>query len=307
MHQNNFSLQEPVITPPFSTFPSFSYLGQLISTKISMRKLILSVAGMLAVATSSFAQKGFNVGVHVTGGQVFSKNIAIPDDSPYYVKNNAGLMYGGGLDISYGFDDLTAIQTGINYVSRQFNLTPTDSLGNAYEELSSTKAVFSVPLLIRQRFPLNEKKSMYANVMVGQSLDIVKFDSTIFYGSATLAGQPYSFAEVVSPKKIIPTVLLGAGLDFQSASGNALNVSVVWGLSPYKMIKGDIKKYDALVTNFDPATDDDKQPDQFPSYYYDYAMRGSYLALQVHYWFNIKLKKKTMEEGEGEESSGSQD
>lgn len=267
-----------------------------------MRKLVFTALALLGLSQAVFAQKGLNVGLHLAGGQVFSKNIAIPKESPYYIKNNAGLMYGGGLDVAFGIDDFTSIQSGVSYVSRQFNLTPTDSLGGTYPELSMTKGLISIPLMIRQRFPIGQSNKMFVNMMVGQSLDIVKFDSTTtFTEGALTAGSAYSRREVVFPKKMIPTVLLGAGMDFASASGSALNVSIVWGISPYRLVQGDIKEFDALVNNYDASTDPegDADPDQFPSYYYDYAMRGSYISLRLQYWLNFKLAKKTAEEGDG--------
>jgi hypothetical protein len=267
-----------------------------------MRKIVVLASALLCLSSAAMAQKGINVGLHLAGGQVFSKNIAIPKDSPYYVKNSAGLMYGGGLDLAFGIDDFTSIQSGVSYVSRQFNLTPTDSLGNTYPELSTTKGLISIPLMVRQRFPLGKSNRLFANVMMGQSLDIVKFDSTTTFTTGALtAGSAYSRREVVYPKKMIPTVLLGAGIDFASAKGSALNVSLVWGISPYRLLQGDIKEFDALVNNYDASTDPegDADPAQFPSYYYDYAMRGSYLSLRLQYWLNFKLGKKTSEEGDG--------
>lgn len=264
---------------------------------MNLRSFFLTLV-VAACAIPAMGQRGLSFGPSVSVGQVLSRNMILKDTSVYYVNNAAGLFGSGGVDVLLGIDDHITFRVGAQYNMKEFKLQPTDrETGEAYEELKSRAMYLSIPMSVHYRIPLKEGGSTFLNFQAGHTLDMIKYDSTVTAtgnGAVVDSGMAYSRRYVRYDKRNMPTVTLGMGLSFTNARNSALDISLVWGIGTGKMIRGDIKEWRSLNKNFDPAAE--PEPNQFPTSFFDYAMRGSYLSLRISYWFNTGLLSKKKEE-----------
>jgi hypothetical protein len=263
---------------------------------MNLRSILLTTS-FAVCAFSVQAQRGLSFGPSVSFGQVLSRNSILSDTSEYYVKNAPGLFGSGGLDVIFGVDDHVSIHVGAQYNFKQFKLQPKDNAtGESYPDLVDMAKYISIPMAVHYRLPLKEGGSTFINFMAGHTLDMIKLDSALTAtngGGAADSGSAYSRRWIRYDKHLMPTVTLGVGLNFCNAKNSALDISVVWGIGTGKMIRGDIKEWKSLNRDFDPALEE--EPNQFPTSYFDYAMRGSYLSLRISYWFNTGLFIKKQE------------
>jgi hypothetical protein len=249
---------------------------------------------LIAAFNSSFGQKGLMVGPSLSFGQVFSKNIIISDTSKYYVRNSPGVFFSGGGDVILGLDEFVSIHAGVQYSMKQFNLNPQNNItGEEFDRLKTSIGYLSFPVAIHYRMPLKKGGNTFINFMAGHTLDRIKTKNdsvvTMTPTGSIDSGFAASRRYVRYDEIILPTVMLGVGLDIVNSKNSTLDISLTWGLGTGKMVRGDIKEWKSLNSNFDPAVRN--EPDQFPDFYFDFGMRGSYVALRVSYWFHTGLLK----------------
>lgn len=243
---------------------------------------------VLAFAGSLNAQ--LLLGPSVSVGMTYSKNFIIDDTSQYYINNGMSWYAGGGLDILYQFDDNIRAQIGGAVSMRNFTLQAPDGReGLSFTDIKKSVLTISIPMTVHYRIPMGEEGSTYFNIIAGHSLDITMEDSTVVGTPSVLvdSGMGYTRHEYHKMKRIIPTLLLGAGMDFESESGNVLNVSLVWGIGTGKIFQGNIQEWEVLNQDYDPNNAEQTLPEEFPEHYFDWALRGSTLSLRVSYWFNL--------------------
>ncbi len=247
--------------------------------------IVLLTVGLFLVTGMARAQ--ILVGPALKGGSTYGANSVVDDTSQYYLQNSPGLYVGGGLDILYKFNDNIRLQAGVQYTQKNFNLAPPNPVdGLSFTEIPRKTTVISVPLAIHYRIPLSEGKTFF-NIIAGHSLDFTFEDSIL--NRTPLApidsGGSYVRHELTNLKKILPTVILGAGLDFEMNNGSVLNTSFIWGLSTGEIVKGELAEWEVLHGPFNPI--EQEYPEEFPEYYYEFSLRGSYVALKLSYWFNL--------------------
>ncbi|MEM7040663.1 MAG: hypothetical protein AAF570_27125 [Bacteroidota bacterium] len=254
-----------------------------------MRRLFTTLILAILVSAGSVNAQ-LLLGPAVNGGMTYSKNFVVDDTSRYYIANGMSWAAGGGLDILYQFDDNIRAHIGGGVTMRNFSLqAPAGRDGLSFTEINESVLSISVPMTIHYRFPLKEEGSTYFNIIAGHQLDITMEDSSVIKTPSTLvdSGNGYTQHLYHKMKRILPTVLLGAGMDFQSESGNVLNVSLVWGIGTGKVFKGNIQEWEVLNGDYDPANAEADLPEEFPEHYFDWALRGSTLTLRLSYWFNL--------------------
>ncbi len=264
---------------------------------------------LIALLTAGFilltgaAQAQLLVGPTLKGGITYGANSVVDDTSQYYLQNSPGLYVGGGLDILYQFNDNVRLQVGVQYTQKNFSVAPPSPVeGLSFEEIPRKTTVISVPLAIHYRIPLTEDKT-YLNFIAGHSFDFTSEDSIL--NRTPLgpidSGGSYIRQELINVKRILPTIILGAGLDFQMGNGSVLNTSLIWGLSTGEIVKGELAEWEVLNGPFNPL--EQEFPEEFPEHYYEFSLRGSYVALKMSYWFNLdKLFNKDKDEEGGDES-----
>jgi hypothetical protein len=265
-----------------------------------MMKRILFLTGLLTVTMFGAIDAQLLLGPNVSVGMNYGQNLIVDDTSQYYLGNSPSLYASGGLDILYQFDDNIRAHIGGGFTYRQYNLqAPDDREGLSFTNISRAATAISIPMSVHYRIPLKEEGSTYLNFIVGHSLDLTMEDSTVTNTPNMAVDSAGSFTrhEYQNFKATIPTILLGAGLDFQSQSGNVLNVSLVWGIGTGQIFRGNVQEWETLNGPFDPNDPNAEVPlpEEFPEHYFDWAMRGSQISLRVSYWFDL-LKKKDKEE-----------
>lgn len=264
-------------------------------------KLIaLLTAGFILITGTVQAQ--LLVGPTLKGGATYGANSVVDDTSQYYLQNSPGLYVGGGLDILYQFNDNVRVQVGVQYTQKNFSLAPPSPVeGLSFTELPRKTTVISVPMTLHYRIPLTEDKT-YFNIIAGHSFDFTSEDSIL--NRTPLgpidSGGSYIRQELINVKRIIPTIILGAGMDFQMGNGSVLNASLLWGLGTGEIVKGELAEWEVLNGPYNPL--EQEFPEEFPEHYYEFSLRGSYVALKASYWFNLDKLFNKDEEGEGDES-----
>lgn len=259
-----------------------------------MMKRFFLFTGLLTIALSGGLHAQLMIGPNVAGGLNYGRNIIVDDTSQYYMANSGSIYASAGLDILYQFDDNIRAHIGGGFTYRQFNLqAPEGREGLSFTNISRTATAISIPMSIHYRIPLSEGSNKYFNIIAGHSLDLTMSDSTVTEtpGIAVDSGGSFTRHEYQNLKATIPTVLLGAGLDFESESGNVLNVSLVWGIGTGRIFRGNVQEWTTLNQNFDPTMEEPELPEEFPDHYFDWAMRGSQISLRVSYWFNLMKNK----------------
>ena len=264
---------------------------------------------LIALLTTGFVliagmvQAQLMVGPTLKGGATYGANTVVDDTSRFYLMNSPSAYLAGGLDVLYKFDDNIRVQVGIQYSQKNFTLAPPNPVdGLSFDEIPRKTTVISVPMTIHYRIPLTEHK-MYLNFIGGHSIDFTQEDTIL--NRTPLApidsGGSYIRQHLVNVKRIIPTVILGAGVDFQMSNGSVLNASLLWGLGTGEIVKGELAEWEVLNGPYNPI--EQEYPEEFPEHYYEFSLRGSYMGLKVSYWFNLeKLFNKDKEEDGGDES-----
>lgn len=269
-------------------------------TMKNSKKLLLFLI-VFPLFFSAKAQEGLHIGPTIGGGLVVSRNFIIEESSPFYIENKAGLFGTAGLDILYGFDKNITFHLGGAFTYREFVLSPPgDAPGLSFTELSRTALSISVPMTVQYRIPLGSSEKTFAKFIVGHSLDITLADSTVDWTPESMSAD--SGATVIRHefqvlKRYLPTVLLGVGLDFEADNGNVLNLTLMAGLGTGKLFRGDIREWNPINEDFDHEEVD--EPQEFPDYYYDFAMRGGYFAFRLSYWFDISKLLEKDKDGDG--------
>ncbi len=245
---------------------------------------LLTTLFLLAAGTSS-AQ--LFIGPGISGGMTYGSNFIVSDTSQYHLPSAPGLAVSGGVDILYGFNENIRAHIGIAYRYKQLNLTAPDGReGLSFTEINRTATAVSIPMTVHYRIPLGEG-STYFNVIAGHSLDFTNEDSTVVKTPSMLvdSGGSWTRHEYQNLQRILPTILLGAGLDFETGNGSIINATLMWGLGTGRIFRGNISEWEVLNQPFDPA--EQETPEEFPEHYFDYALRGSTLSLRLSYWFNL--------------------
>lgn len=281
-----------------------------------MMKLRFSgiVCCLLLLACSS-GNAQLLLGPGIQAGMTYSKNFVIEDTSQYFIRNSPSLFAAAGLDVAYQFDKKVRVQLGVQGQYRSFNLkAPSDVTGLSFTNIQQNAIVISVPLSVNYRIPMGSGGNRFFNVMAGHALDFSFDDSTVTKSplAAIDSGGAFIHHLYQIPKQKFPvtSVLLGIGMDFQSAKGNLFNLSLVWGISTRTLFKGSVQEWEVLHQNYDPTTAT-ADPEEFPDHYYEWALRGSNLSLRASYYFNLtgdkegkEEKKKDRDEEESESSKG---
>ena len=258
-----------------------------------MMKRNFLILGLLLAGITGSLNAQLLIGPSIAGGMSYGKNFIVDDTSQYYIGNTANLYASGGLDILYQFDDNIRAHIGGAFTYRKYNLVAPDGReGLSFTNIVRNATAISIPMTLHYRIPMGEDGKKYFNIIAGHSLDLTMDDSTVVKtpNVAIDSGGSYVRHELQNLKATIPTVLLGAGMDFQSESGNILNVSLIWGIGTGTIFRGNIQEWEVLNQDFDP-TGDQELPEEFPEHYFDWAMRGSHLSLRLSYWFNLSKKK----------------
>ncbi|MEM0998223.1 MAG: outer membrane beta-barrel protein [Bacteroidota bacterium] len=266
-----------------------------------MMKRIFLLAGLLTASLCGTLSAQLLLGPNVSGGMNYANNLIVDDTSQYYLGNSASLYASGGLDILYQFDDNIRAHIGGGFTYRQYNLqAPEGREGLSFTNITRNATAISIPMTIHYRIPLKEEGGTYLNIIAGHSLDLTMDDSTVINtpNMAVDSGGSFTRHEYQNFSATIPTVLLGAGLDFQSESGNVLNLSLVWGIGTGQIFRGNVQEWETLNGPFDPNDPNAEVPlpEEFPEHYFDWALRGSQISLRVSYWFNLLNKKDKAEE-----------
>lgn len=249
----------------------------------------LLILGLLLAGLTGSLKAQLLIGPSVSGGMNYGKNFIVDDTSQYYIGNAANLYAAGGLDILYQFDENIRAHIGGGFTYRKYSLqAPSGRDGLSFSTIDRAATAISIPMTLHYRIPLGEGGNKYFNIIAGHSLDLTMDDSTVTEtpNMAVDSGGSFTRHEYQNLKATIPTVLLGAGMDFQSEKGNVLNVSLVWGIGTGKIFRGNVQEWEVLNQNFDPAGDQDL-PEEFPEHYFDWAMRGSQISLRLSYWFKL--------------------
>lgn len=252
-----------------------------------MKKLTALASFLFLLSGWSFGQINIYAGPSLTVGSVMTRNIAIDDTSRFFIGTSPSLAIGGGADVLIGFEERFKLQLGVAYFSRNLVLEPDNPVeGLSFTEIERTVSHVSIPMLLHYRMPLGDGPN-WLNIMAGHSLDIISGDSTVIREPTTAVDSGGSFIrhEFVRKKQILPTVLLGVGLDREFNNGSILNISLIAGISTGTLIKGDIREWTTVNQDFDPDAED--VPVEFPDAYYDFALRGSYVGVRLSYWFKV--------------------
>lgn len=252
-----------------------------------MKGRLINIFTMALLLCFGTAQAQLFIGPTLSGGMTYGKNFIISDTSQYYIGNAPAAYYGGGLDILYSFNENIRAQVGVQYSVKNFNLqAPSDREGLSFTNIERSTTVISVPMTVHYRIPLGESNNSF-NIIAGHSLDFTSEDSMVVKSSTMLqdSGLGWTRHEYQNIKRILPTVLLGAGADIVGGNGNVLNLSLVWGLGTGRIFRGNIAEWDVLNQAFDP--EEKELPEEFPEHYFDFALRGSTLSLKVSYWFDM--------------------
>lgn len=227
------------------------------------------------------------IGPGLTGGLTYGQNFIVSDTSQYHLPSAPGLAVGGGVDILYQFNENIRAHVGIGYNYKQLNFTaPSGREGLSFSEIQRTATAVSIPMTVHYRFPIGGG-STYFNIIAGHQLDFTNEDSVVVKtpSMAVDSGASWTRHEYQNLKRILPTILLGAGLDFEMGNGNVLNLTALWGLGTGRIFQGNISEWEVLNQPFDPEMQE--VPEEFPEHYFDYALRGSTVSLRVSYWFNL--------------------
>lgn len=254
---------------------------------MNMKSRFTTILAVLFLLTAGSASAQLYIGPSVSGGLVYGQNFIVSDTSQYHLPSAPGVAVAGGVDILYAFDENIRAHVGIAYRYKQLNLAAPDGReGLSFSEINRTATAVSIPMSIHYRIPLSGG-SKYFNVIAGHSLDFTNEDSTVVRTSSFNADSIQSFTrhEYQNLKRIMPTILLGAGLDFETGNGSILNVTAMWNLGTGRIFRGNISEWEVINSDFDAETQD--VPEEFPEHYFDFALRGSSVSLQVSYWFNL--------------------
>lgn len=253
-----------------------------------MKKGSILVLGLAILLSFNTLRAQLLIGPGIAGGMTYAKNLVVDDTSRFFINNSPSLFASGGLDILYQFDDNIRAHIGGAFMFRQYSLqAPDDREGLSFSTIDRTALAVGIPTTIHYRIPLKEEGSTYFNIIAGHNLEITFGDSTVNKTPSTAidSGGAWVRHEYKNIKDIIPSVLLGAGLDFQSESGNILNVTLLWGIGVGRIFEGNVQEWEVLNQNFNP--EEQELPEEFPEHYFDWALRGSYLSLRLSYWFDV--------------------
>lgn len=241
------------------------------------------------------------VGPTLSGGMTYGKNFVVDDTSRFYMENSPSTYFGGGLDVLYQFDENIRVQVGLQYSQRKFVLAPPSPVeGLQFTDAEMMSTIISIPMTVHYRIPMGESESNYINFILGHSIDFTNEDSVVVKRpfAAIDSGGSWTRDEYQNIKRTLPTVLIGAGLDFERPSGNVINLSVIWGIGTGEIVKGNLSEWQVLNGDFDAT--DQELPDEFPDHYYDWSLRGSTVSVKASYWFSLE---KLFNKGDDEEEA----
>lgn len=236
---------------------------------IQRTTLFLSLMASLA-ASPVFAQQGMlTVGLQVR--PLIPSSFFIDEAEITEGDVNASLSpkggYSFGMMVRYGFSDLFAMETGINFISRNYNRSYSrESLGFV-EEGDITFVGYEIPILAMVYVRLGERT--YMNVATGPSLDF--FPSDVETASQELL--VYFFRE----GWIRPALAANLGFEFRTEKSGIFYLGATYHRPFGNMVVADFTHYENQVPTSSVRMD----------------LSGTYLTLDLRYYFHSDPDKKS--------------
>ncbi len=245
-----------------------------LKTGLFKYKCFPIVVLVIALTINTYAQKGI-----VTAGfqfkPIFNNDFfragaqsAFNGNAEVMVKPNSG--YCAGMVIRRGFSDRISVETGINYIRRNYQLVLTDS--GFYHSKRFKFIGYEIPLSVLVYIRLGQK--IYMDASLGNSLD--------FYPSDIYTGDDYFDSEGLRKSWLKPAVIANVGAEYRTEKSGYFYLGVSYH-RPYNFIF----RSRTLITGTN-----------YPIFQTDVS--GNYLTIDFRYFFNEdplnKQRKKYPEE-----------
>lgn len=176
------------------------------------------------------------------------------------------LGYSFGLTVRKNFSKRFAIETGVNFLRRGYNVSVTDLDSSLTEEVDFGISAYEVPLTALVYIRLGEQ--LYMNTALGFSLDI---------GARSVANNTRSFDQFTAIRKFNGGVVANIGLEWRTKKSGSIYLG-----ANYHLPTGPIA--DTKVNYYRTAGYSDASLTT--------SLNGSYLTLDLRYYFHESIDGK---------------
>jgi hypothetical protein len=236
-----------------------------------MKKFIFSA--LIFVPLKIFAQQKITtVGIQikpVIPSTFFTPaKTAIQDDVSFDLSLNSG--FSAGMVVRHGFSDLLAMETGINYVKRKYDLEITD--GNFNDKSQFRIIGYEIPLSLLVYIRVGEQ--FFMNVSMGHSLDI--------FASSVQSNNDYFIQKSFRKNLFQSAVIANVGWEYRTPKSGYFYLGASYH-RPFSYIYTSEIKYKGRI---DPAVT---------------TLSGNYLTIDLRYFFYEDPRKKTRTSDDADE------
>ncbi len=181
------------------------------------------------------------------------------DNTSFDLSLNSG--FSGGMLVRHGFSDLVAMETGINYVKRKYELEITDG---GFNDKSQFRIIgYEIPLSLLVYIRLGEQ--LFMNVSMGHSLDM--------FASSVQSYDDYFSQKSFRKNLFQSAVIANVGWEYRTPKSGYVYLGVSYH-RPFSYIYTSEIKYNGRI---DPAIT---------------TLSGNYLTIDLRYFFYEDPKKK---------------
>ncbi len=182
------------------------------------------------------------------------------DNATFDLSLNSG--FSGGMVVRHGFSDLVAMETGINYVKRKYDLEITDG---GFNDKSQFRIIgYEIPLSLLVYIRLGEQ--FFMNVSMGHSLDI--------FASSVQSYDDYFIQRSFRKNLFQSAVIANVGWEYRTKKSGYLCLGASYH-RPFSYIYTSQIKYNGRT---DPAVT---------------TLSGNYLTIDLRYFFYEDPHKKS--------------
>jgi hypothetical protein len=228
-----------------------------------MKKFIFSA--LIFVPLQIFAQQkittvGIQIKPIIPSTFFTPAKTAIQDDVAFDLSLNSG--FSAGMVVRHGFSDLLAMETGINYVKRKYDLEISD--GNFNNQSQFRIIGYEIPLSLLVYIRLGEQ--FFMNVSMGHSLDI--------FASSVQSNNDYFIQKSFRKNLFQSAVIANVGWEYRTPKSGYFYLGASYH-RPFSYIYTSEIKYKGRI---DPAVT---------------TLSGNYLTIDLRYFFYEDPRKKT--------------
>jgi hypothetical protein len=230
-----------------------------------MKKILFSI--LVSFPFLCFAQKkmttvGIQIKPFLPSSFFTPSKSVIQENVNFDLSLNSG--FSGGMLVRHDFTGLLAMEAGINYVKRKYNLEITD---NSFSDRSQFRIIgYEIPLSLLVYIRLGEQ--LYMNVSMGHSLDI--------FASSVQSQDDYYSQRSFRKNLIQSAVIANIGWEYRTEKSGYFYLGASYH-RPFSYIYLSEIKYNGRT---EPAVT---------------TLSGNYLTIDIRYFFYEDPRKKTIE------------